>query len=150
MRTGGLPRAVSVDRLASGSDVAVGLGLGGLRPLLRLRAAPNQWGCSTDNSIAQNVRRCFSDRTNCISLVLSPRACSSLKSAANYSSSNFIRADAQKYPPSSGSNKAEWNYDPDGRPGIWVPLFWFQHSGRTDLLKLGLSDPSARSPSRSG
>jgi hypothetical protein len=32
------------------------------------------------------------------SFALSPRACSSLKSAANCSSSNFIRADAPQYP----------------------------------------------------
>ena len=35
---------------------------------------------------------------SCINLVLSPRACSSLKSAANCSSSNLIRADAPQYP----------------------------------------------------
>jgi hypothetical protein len=35
---------------------------------------------------------------SCISFVLSPRACSSLRSAANCSSSIFIRADASQYP----------------------------------------------------
>jgi hypothetical protein len=33
-----------------------------------------------------------------MSFARSPRACSSLKSAANCSSSNFIRADAPQYP----------------------------------------------------
>src|SRR5262249_40814877 len=38
---------------------------------------------------------------SCISFCLSPRACSSLKSAANCSSSNFVRADAPSSPESS-------------------------------------------------
>jgi hypothetical protein len=37
-----------------------------------------------------------------MSFYLSPRVCSSLKSAANCSSSNFIRADAPQYPFTSG------------------------------------------------
>src|SRR6516164_4585647 len=68
------------------------------------------------------------------SFALSPRACSSLKSAANCSSSNFIRADAPQYPAAiewiKTANKAERKYDPDGRPGIWVSLFWFQQGFR--------------------
>jgi hypothetical protein len=63
---------------------------------------------------------------SCISFCLSPRDYSSLKSAANCSSSNFIRADAPHYPAAiewiKAANKAKWKYDPDGRPGIWVSL----------------------------
>jgi hypothetical protein len=57
-----------------------------------------------------------------------------LKSAANCSISNFIRADALQYPTAikwiKAANKAEWKYDPDARPGIWVSLFWFQQGFR--------------------
>jgi len=55
--------------------------------------------------IIRLVRGHFSDQINCISFVLSPRACSSLKSAANCSSSNFIRADAPQWLPSSGPRR---------------------------------------------
>ena len=57
-----------------------------------------------------------------------------VKSAASCSSSNFIRANAPQYPAAIGwiktANKAKWKHDPDGRPGIWVSLFWFQQGFR--------------------
>src|SRR5262249_29588813 len=113
----------------------------GVRPLLR-GVASNQ---ELLNSILLQHNLCskYTARkspiydqapNSCISFVLSPRACSSLKSAANCSSSNFIRADAPQYPAGiewiKTGNKAEWKYDPDGRPGIWVSLFRFQQGFR--------------------
>ena len=46
----------------------------------------------------------------------------------------FFPSDAPQYPTNiewiKTANKAEWKYDPDGRPGIWVSLFWFQQGFR--------------------
>jgi hypothetical protein len=58
MRTGGLPRAVSVRPFSVWLRRRSGVGPGGLGPLLRFEEqTPNQRGCSIDTSIAQNVRR---------------------------------------------------------------------------------------------
>jgi hypothetical protein len=98
-RTGGLPRAVSVRPfyfwLRSRSGVRPRL-----RPLLQNQVTNHLLlliaNCSTLEW--ESIGDAVNDRKSRIGFVLSPFACSSLKSAANCSSSNFIRDDAPQYP----------------------------------------------------
>src|SRR5262249_41736456 len=63
--------------------------------------APNHFGAYSTllqhTSCSKYTKRDHCPKS-CMSFVLSPRACNSLKSAANCSSSNFIRANAPQYP----------------------------------------------------